>query len=56
MPSLSSIALRNVLNPGAPSVQLRGAHSWARVMQTAQLWIQCKMISNPWCGNDPETW
>lgn len=25
-------------------------------MQTAQLWIQCRMTSNPWCGNDLETW
>ena len=56
MSSLRSITLRNVLNPGAPSVQLRGAQGWARVMQTAQLWIQCKMTSSPWCRNDLETW
>ena len=49
-------ALSARLNPGAPSVQLRGAQGWARVMQTAQLWIQCKMTSSPWCRNDLETW
>ena len=56
--NLSSVALRNVLNPGAPSVKLSGARSWASVMQTAQLHgfsgrQESKVISNPWLWEGP---